>query len=300
MYKAISRNKRNTWILLFLFSIVATIIVIFFGMAFLELDLVSSAILGFVITFIYSLISFYSADKVALSSQGAKEVTKKEAYELYAMVENLCITAGLPVPKVYVIDDPSPNAFATGRDPEHASVAVTTGLLERLNKQELEGVLSHELGHIKNYDIRIMTIVVVLIGLIVLLSDILLRSQFYRRRGNRDNKIGLAILVVGLVLGILSPLFAQIIRLSISRTREYLADASGAMLTRHPEGLASALEKIASAPPLTRANHATAHLYISDPFKADANGKKRPVSFLSKLFNTHPPINDRIAKLRSM
>jgi heat shock protein HtpX len=299
MYSAISANKRRSWLLLIGFSIFATTLILLFGVYFLELDIVSSAILGFCFSTIYALISYYASASIALSSQGAREVKKSEAFELVAMVENLSITAGIPTPKVYIIDDEAPNAFATGRDPKNAAIAVTTGLLKRLNKVELEGVLAHEISHVKNYDIRVMTLVVVLVGLIVLISDIALRSTLFGGRSSNDRSGGGVLILIGIALGILAPIFAQFIKLAVSRTREYLADASGSMLTRHPEGLAAALEKIAAHPrPMKRANHATAHLYISSPFKADSNKKK--ANLLERLMSTHPPIEDRIAKLRGM
>lgn len=258
------------------------------------LDVYAAAGLGGAFTVVYALISYYFSDKVALIASGAKAVTKAEAPELYNIVENLCIANGQPTPAIYIMHDDSPNAFATGRDPEHASVAFTTGLLRILNKQELEGVAAHELSHVKNYDIRVMTIVVVLVGAVMLLSDILLRSSF----GGNKKEAGTILLVIGLALAILSPFLAEIIKLAVSRQREYLADASGALLTRYPEGLASALQKIsASNRPLKKANHATAHLFISSPFGAKAGGK---ASWFSKLFATHPPVEDRIARLTSM
>ncbi|MBT5807987.1 M48 family metallopeptidase, partial [Candidatus Uhrbacteria bacterium] len=229
-----------------------------------------------------------------LMSAGAKEVQKKDAPQLYRLVENLAITAGIPTPKVYVIKDPSPNAFATGRDPEHASVAVTTGLLQTMTKQELEGILAHEISHIKNYDIRIMTVVIVLVGIVLLLSDILMRTFIFGGRDN-DNRANIALMVIGIVLAIFSPIFAQLIKLAVSRSREYLADASGSLLTRQPEHLASALEKIAKQDkPLKRANHATAHLFIANPFDPHVTKK------FESMFSTHPPIEQRIQQLRSM
>jgi heat shock protein HtpX len=212
------------------------------------------------------------------------------------LVENLTIAAGLPMPRVYIIADSAPNAFATGRDPKHGVVCVTTGLLEKLNKVELEGVLAHELSHIGNYDIRFMTLVVVMVGTITLLADWLLRFSFFggRSRENRDSN-GI-FLLIGLVLAILSPIVATLMQLAINRKREFLADASGALLTRHPEGLASALEKIAGdQEPLEAANKATAPLYIVNPLKGDS-----AKSFLAGLFNTHPPIEERIKRLREM
>jgi len=296
MYKEIASNKRKTWILLTVFSIFIMLLFILLG-AYLGIDPIVSLIFGSIFSIIYSLISFYTSDKTALAINGAKRISKKDSFELFTLTENLCITAGIPMPKIYVIDDDSPNAFATGRDPEHASIAVTTGLLRRLTKIELEGVIAHELSHIRNYDIRIMTIVIVLIGLVMIMSDIFLRFSIYgnRSRNNKNNQFGLIMLAIGIGLAILSPLIAQLIKLAVSRTREYLADSSAALLTRHPEGLASALEKIRDASiPMQKANHATAHLFISNPFAGKSNG------FIKKMFSTHPPIEDRIAKLRTI
>jgi heat shock protein HtpX len=297
MYKQIEANKRKTWALLFLFSVFLVGVFMAIGVA-LEVDPFAAAIIGGTVAAVYSTISFYASGSLTLASQGAKEVKKAQAPEVFTMVENLSIVAGIPMPKLYIIDDESPNAFATGRDPKHASIAVTTGLLKRLEKKELEGVLAHEISHIKNFDIRIMTIVVILIGFLVLLSEILIRSSLRSRSRNKEaQKVMLAALLVGVVLAILSPFIAQIIKLAISRSREYLADASGALLTRYPDGLASALEKIkASNVPLKRANHATAHLYISSPFTE----KKAQTSLWQRLFLTHPPIDERIAKLKAM
>lgn len=234
--------------------------------------------------------SYFAGDKVALMSSGAIAIEKKDNPYVYRMVENLSITAGIPMPKVYIIQDAAMNAFATGRDPQHASIALTTGIIGRLENEELEGVIAHELSHIKNYDIRLMMIVVVLIGTVGILSDWLLRSFFWGRSNNDNRSGGNAIfLVVGLVFAILSPLIAQLIKFAISRKREFLADASGVLLTRYPEGLASALEKISQGPNLKRASSATAHLYISNPFKKGS---------FSRLFSTHPPIEERIAALR--
>lgn len=245
--------------------------------------------------FFYSLISaftsYYFSDRVALSLSHARPITVEESPYLYHLVENLCIGDGLPLPKIHLIDDPALNAFATGRDPQHASIAVTSGLVQSLNKLELEGVVAHELSHIKNYDIRVMTIVVVLVGTLAILADLFLRSLWFR--GNdRENRLGGPLLLVGMVVALVSPLIAQLIKLAISRRREYLADASGALLTRYPEGLASALEKIAqSEVSLQSASSATAHLFISNPLRSD---------FFHNLFSTHPPIDDRIRRLRSM
>lgn len=251
--------------------------------------------LGLVFAIIYSLISFYLADKAVLIAQGAKQIDKTNGREIYLLVENLTISNGLPLPKIYLIDDPAPNAFATGRDPEHASIALTTGLLSIMEKTELEGVIAHELSHIKNYDIRLMTVIVVLIGLIALLGDLLLRIGL---AGGNRRKTPLPLILVALLFAGLSPFIAQVIKLAVSRTREYLADASAALMTRHPDALASALKKIRdSQTKIQRANHATAHLFLASPY-GEARGIKR--SFFANLFATHPPIDDRIARLQSM
>lgn len=293
MYSQISQNKTRTWVLLLTMGSFTLLLCMILGAA-AGLDIGVAAGLGGTFTIIYALISYYLSDKVALMASGAKAITKAEAPELYNIVENLCIANGQPVPAIYLMNDDSPNAFATGRDPEHASIAFTTGLLRILNKQELEGVAAHELSHVKNYDIRVMTIVVVLVGAVMLLSDILLRTSF---SGNKKEG-GIALLIIGIVLAILSPLLAEIIKLAISRQREYLADASGALLTRYPEGLASALQKIsAHSQPLHTATHATAHLFISSPFGSQQGTK---ANWFRKIFATHPPVEDRIARLLSM
>lgn len=241
-----------------------------------------------------SLIGYYNGDKIALAANQAHEVPQDTGIELHRIVENLAITAGIPKPKLYMIDSPALNAFATGRDPEHASIAVTSGLVERLNRTELEGVIAHELAHVRNYDIRFATVVAIFVGFIVILSDLFLRASFWgggRRSNNREggNQLQAILAVVGLILLIISPIIAKLVQLAASRQREYLADASGAMLTRYPEGLASALEKIAAGPALKTASNATAHLFIANPFR----GKS-----MASLFSTHPPIEDRIKRLR--
>ena len=294
MYNEIAQNKRRTWILV---AIMSTLVI---GLAALigemnGADVTTSIVVGTMIATVYSLISYYASASIALSVSGAKPIVKEQAPDIFNVVENLCIANGQPMPAIYIIEDPSPNAFATGRDPEHASIAFTIGLLRILNRQELEGVAAHELSHVKNYDIRVMTIVVVLVGLVSLIADVLLHIRF--GRNNKDNgNIALVFMLVGIVLAILSPIIAQIIQLAISRNREYLADASGSLLTRYPEGLASALEKIANAAtPMENSNRATAHLFISNP-----SGTEAKRSFFTNLFSTHPPIADRIARLRSM
>ncbi|OGY44127.1 MAG: zinc metalloprotease HtpX [Candidatus Buchananbacteria bacterium RIFCSPHIGHO2_02_FULL_40_13] len=292
MYSQIDSNKRKTWFLMILFIILISALGYF-------LDYFTQAgngllIMAIIISLAMSLFSYFSGDKVALAVAGAKEIKSNDNPYVYKMVENLCITAGLPTPKVHLIEDKAINAFATGRDPKHASLAITTGAISKLANEELEGVIAHELSHIKNYDIRLMMIVIILVGIIALISDMFLRLTFdggRRGNGKSGNPI---LLIIGLVLIILSPLIAQLIKLAVSRKREYLADAAGALLTRYPEGLAKALEKIANDPALLkRANGATAHLYISSPFK----GTKK---FLANTFSTHPPIEDRIAQLRQM
>ena len=291
MYDQIAANKRRTVLLIAVF----TALIVVLGWAFGEQAGSGSAgiILAVVVATAMNLVGYYKGDAVSLAASGAKRVEKRDAPELWNLVENLVISSGLPMPALYVINDPSLNAFATGRDPEHASVAVTTGLAERLTKPELEGVIAHELSHIKNYDIRIMTIVVVLVGTVMLLSDFLLRGMF-RRNGRDNGQAGLILLLVGIVLAILSPFLAELIKLAVSRQREYLADASGALMTRFPNGLAAALEKIAREDrPLQRPNHATAHLFISNPF-----GPREAGRFIARMFSTHPPVEERIVALR--
>jgi heat shock protein HtpX len=257
-----------------------------------------------VIAIVQSFSAYWYSDKVALAISGAHEVDKAQAPELYRLVENISITAGEPMPRVYVIDDPSPNAFATGRDPKHAAIAVTSGLLAKLDKPELEGVLAHEFSHIGNYDIRLSSIIVILVGFVVLMSDFFLRYTFFfggGRRSNNNNgggQVQAILMLVGIVLAILSPLIAMLLQLAISRKRELLADADGALLTRNPNGLADALQKITADPVSMRhANKATAHLFIASPLH-DTNGK--PKGWLAGMFDTHPDPAVRIAKLREM
>ncbi len=291
MYSQIDGNKRKTWFLIMVF----TMIIVLLGWVLGEYAGAGNMgiIIAVMITTIMNLIAFYKGDKVALASSGAKEIQKTNYPRLYRAVENLAITSGLQTPKIYLIQDPAANAFATGRDPEHASVAVTTGLLDLMDDQELDGVLAHEISHIKNYDIRVMTVVVVLVGVVLLLSDWLLHSFFWRERDHNQSNV--ILLVIGLVLALLSPVFAELIKLAVSRSREYLADASGCLLTRYPEGLARALQKIANQDQaLKKANHATAHLFLANPFDPHVTKK------FEQLFSTHPPIEERIKKLRMM
>lgn len=243
-----------------------------------------------------SVFSYWYSDKVVLAMAHARAIEMKDNPELYRIVENLCITAGLPIPKLYIVEDPAPNAFATGRDEKHAVVAVTTGLLERLNKTELEGVIAHELGHIGNKDMLLQTVVVVLVGFISLISDMFMRSQMFGGRNDNERNGG-AMVLIGIALAILAPISATLIQLAISRKREFLADATGALLTRYPEGLASALEKISQdTTPLRYAKHTTAHLWFDDPY--DKPGEK--ISWFHKIFMTHPPVYERIKVLRDM
>ena len=287
MYSQIDSNKRKTIVLIILF--LAFMVCLGFFL-FVYLGSFDAMILAIIISFVMTFVSYYKGDAIALRSTGAKLTTKEENPYIYRMVENLAISTGIPTPKVYVIDSPALNAFATGRDPEHASIAVTTGIVAALENEELEGVLAHELSHIKNYDIRVMTIVIVLVGAVSLISNMFFHGGFFGRRGSDNKSSGGALAIIGIVLLILSPIIAKLIQLAISRKREYLADASGALMTRYPEGLAKALEKIQqSNVPLKTANSATAHLFISNPFK----GK-----MFANAFSTHPPIEERIKRLR--
>jgi len=250
------------------------------------------AAVGF--SLVMNVTAYWFSDKIALSSVRAKPADEKEYLELHRILENLSITAGLPKPKLYIIEDPAPNAFATGRNPKHAVVGVTTGLLATLDRSELEGVIAHELSHIGNRDILVMTVAVVLAGVIAVLADIFLRISFFGGN-NSDNKNPL-LLVAGIAAIILAPIAAQLIQLAVSRRREFLADASGALLTRYPDALASALQKISSyGAPMQKANHATAHLFISNPFGTHEAGK-----FIAKIFSTHPSVEERVAALIGM
>jgi len=290
LYTQSDKNTRNTYILMSIFLI----FVIAIGWVFSE-AMGSSFILwiAVIVSIAMSVGSYWYSDKIVLKMSKAKLVEFEDNKELYRLVENLCITAGLPLPRIYIIDDTAPNAFATGRDPEHAVIAVTSGLLQKLNRSELEGVIAHELSHIGNRDILLATVVVVLVGVVALLADFFRHWVWFGGSGsNRDRGGNAYLMIIAVALSILAPLFAMLIQLAISRKREFLADADGALLTRYPEGLASALQKIsADSEKLEVANRATAHLYFSNPFK----GKK-----VSKLFMTHPPAEERIMMLRGM
>ena len=299
IYTHASANIRKTWLLVSLMFILIIGIFWVFSYAYQNPVILW---FGVVFSLLMNIVSFWWSDKLVLAMSRAKPADPKSFAELHRIVENLAMTAGLPKPRVYYIDDPAPNAFATGRNKNHAAVAVTRGLLERLDRSELEGVLAHELSHIGNRDMLISTIVVVLAGMVAIISDMFLRMTWFGgiRSNDRDNRAGAIIMAVALIGAILAPLAAMLIRLAVSRRREFLADASGALLTRYPEGLANALRKIASDPrPLANAHTATAHLFFENPFKADvATPRKTP--WIVKLFMTHPPIEDRIRALQNI
>lgn len=287
MYSEIAANKRKTWFIIALFALLIG------GLGWIASQLYGqpyftyAAIIGGAV---FALIQYFAAAKLALAMNGAKEVTKKEAPRLYRTVENLSITNGMPMPKVYVIDDPAPNAFATGRDPNHAVVAATTGLLEIMDDTELEAVMAHEMGHVKNYDIRVMMIVFGLVSAIGFIADML--THFFWFSGDDNDSPNPLFIALAIIAAILAPFIAMLIQLAVSRRREYLADSTGAMTTRYPEGLARALEKIRDhGSTMRRQNTSTAHLFFANPLK----GKS-----LAKLFSTHPPVEDRIKRLREM
>jgi heat shock protein HtpX len=287
LYRAIAKNKRNTvFIILFFLAIIG-------GLGWLAAAIyndITIVIVTLVIATGYALIQYFTADRQALSMSGAIELRSKADHpRLWRTVENLSITTGTPMPKVYVISDPAPNAFATGRDPEHAVVAATTGLLEIMDDAELEGIMAHELGHVRNYDIRLSMIVFGLVVAVGFISDMLVRMAFFGRGNNNGNPL---LLVFGLVAMLVAPLVASLVQLAVSRQREYLADATSAMTTRHPDALASALEKLeAYGRPMRRQNSSMAHLWIADPLRPGV---------IDRLFATHPPIADRVKRLEQM
>ncbi len=305
LYSAIDANKRKSLFVIIGFLVFVTFTVWILSQAFGYYLGYQPGGLGFVglaliISGITSLVGYYTSDKIVLAISGAKPADRKTDFEFYTVAENLAIGAGLPTPKLYVIPDDAPNAFATGRDPDHAVICATRGLLDRLNRTELEGVVGHEMTHVRNYDIRLASLVAVMVGMIALLGDLFLRMSFFGR-GRRDDRdeggIGVIFVVVGLLFAILSPIIAQLIQLAISRRREFLADAGSVELTRQPSGLISALEKISAVDePLRVANKATAHMFIVNPFK---QGHKA-VGWFAGLFNTHPPIVERIKALKAM
>lgn len=287
MYGEIAANKRKTLLLMLVFVGLISAIAYAFSRYFGDDNIVVYAL---TFSVLYSLVSYFGSARIALSLSGAKPIAKKDAPELYRIVENLAIAAGMPMPQVCIMDDASPNAFATGRDPKHSYVAVTTGLLEIMDKTELEGVIGHELSHVRNYDIRVMAITAALVSVIAVLSDMLIRMSIWGGDGDSDNSFGIAIAIA---VAIITPSVAWLVQLAVSRKREYLADASGVELTRYPEGLASALRKLQThGKPMKRVSTATSHLFISNPL-----GKK---GIASSLLSTHPPLEERIAKLEHM
>jgi heat shock protein HtpX len=291
MYSAIAANKRRTWLIMAVFvAIIAALAWIFSNLygngsySYLYFALIASAI--------YALIQYFMAAKIATAVNGAHEIQKSDNPRLWNTVENLTIAAGMPMPKVYIMDDPAPNAFATGRDPNHALVCATTGLLDIMNDTELEAVMAHELSHVRNYDIRVMMIVFGLVAAIGFVADILMRMMWFGGDRNRERESSPVFLIIGIAAAVLAPIIATLVQLAVSRRREYLADSSGALLTRYPEGLAEALEKIEKTGSATRRqNSSTAHLFFANPLKP---------SFAANLLSTHPPIEERIAKLREM
>ena len=295
-YSQISQNKIKTYLIMGIFIFVFTGFFYLLGKYYESPGLY--LFMGLSISLISTFISYYYSDSVVLFTTGAKPADKKTYFNFYTVVENLSIASGQPMPKIYVIEDDSPNAFATGRDPKNAVICATTGLLKILDRSELEGVISHELSHIKNYDILLSSLVAVLVGTIAIISDWVMRSFLWGNRGrdnDRENKSPIFFIMFILVL-IITPIVATIIQLAVSRKREFLADASGALLTRNPDGLASALVKISGYPyPLRNASSSTAHLFISNPLN-----KKGAMSWLGNLFSTHPPVEERIKILRSM
>jgi len=295
LYAQAESNTRKTFLLISFFLI----FIIALGWLFsLLLGSNIFLIIALIIAFVQSFASYWYSDKIVLAMTRAKPIKKKDSPELYRIVENLCIAAGLPLPKIYIIEESQPNAFATGRNTEHAVVAVTRGLLEKLERAELEGVIAHELSHIGNKDMLLGTVVVVLVGIVAIISNLFLRITFFggMRRDSRNSNVHAWMIVVGLIAAILAPIAAGLIRLAISRKREFLADASGALLTRYPEGLAGALEKISrDQTSMKVANNSTSHLYISSPFKGEESK-----SWFTKLFTTHPPVEERIKALKGM
>lgn len=298
LYQQVSSNRHKTWLLIGL----STSLLVLVGFVFSQAN---NNPMWLYVAFIYAIVSsfviYWWSDKIVLALSRAKEVKHNDSPQLYHLVENLCITAGLPLPRIYVIDDSAPNAFATGRDAKHAVIAFTSGLLTKLDKAELEGVVAHELSHIGNRDILLATIVSVLVGTIVLLADWFARWSFWgggrRRQSNQESgQLQSILTIVAIILAILAPLFARLIQMAISRRREFLADANSALLTRYPDGLIRALQKIsADSAPLEAANRATAHLYFASPFQ-----NKQGIQGFSKMFMSHPPVEERIAALRQV
>ena len=295
VYEQVDRNKRRSALVIGLFAVFVAAFVYFIGRALGY----GYGFVGFALIFsgLTSFFGYWYSDKIILAVSGARPASKTTDFKFFSAAENISLATGLPMPKLFVIDDSAPNAFATGRDPNHAVVAATTGLLDKLDKTEIESVVAHEMSHVKNYDMRLMSVVVVLVGMITLLADFLMRSSWSRKRSSDSQGIGGIILVIGLVLALLSPLIGKLIQLALSRRREFLADAGSAMITRQPSGLISALKKIsADKEPLEAANRATASLYIVNPLK----GNEKQNGWFANLFNTHPPVLERIKALEAM
>ncbi len=293
----VSGNIFKTWVIMFFFSLftVGVIYIIAQGFGYGEIGGLGITGFALILAGLMNFVSYFYSDKIVLGISGAKKIEKKDNPEIYRLVENLCIAAGLPLPRIYILQDSATNAFATGRDPKHAAICFTTGILDKLNKQELEGVAAHELSHVGNRDTLLMSVVSILVGTIALLSDFFMRSLWFGGR-DRDSKGNAIFMVLAIVAAILAPIVATLIQLAVSRRRELLADASGVLLTRYPAGLANALQKISSdREPLEAANRGTAHLYIINPLKG-----KDAASWLAGLFNTHPPIEVRVKALREM
>lgn len=291
LYTHQGQNVRKTWMLMSIFLI----IVIGLGFVFAQIYGNPNILYIFVIFSVgMNIVSYWYSDKIALRMAGAHPATREQYFDFYTIVENLAITAGLPMPRIFVINDPSPNAFATGRDKNHAVIAVTTGLLSIMNKAELEGVIAHEMSHIGNKDMLVSTVAVVLVGFVSIVSDMMIRMTLFGGNRDSDNKAAGIFMIVGIILSILAPIFATLIQLAISRKREYLADTSGSLLTRYPEGLASALEKISQyGQPMKKQSTAIAHLYIANP---EGSGKFKKK--IGNLFSTHPPVEERVKRLR--
>lgn len=301
LYTQQAKNVSKTWLLMGVFLAFIVAIGYFASYYFGDENILYFAI---VFSIVMNISGYWFSDKVALAVSGAKPLAREENRELYRIVENLSITAGIPEPQLYIINDPAPNAFATGRDKKHSAIAVTSGLIAIMDRSELEGVLAHEMSHIGNRDILLQSVIVILVGIVAMLSNIIVRSGMYggRQGGNREGGNPI-LLVVGLIAVVLSPIIATIIQLAVSRRREFLADATGALITRYPEGLASALEKISDYhAPMRKASNATAHMFIATPFGGDQDGdgipdKKQKQSWLVRMFSTHPPVEDRIKAL---
>ena len=301
-YTQVSSNKFKTWLIMFLFTLfIAVVAYVFtYALGYSQTEAFGFITIFLILALIMNFASFYFSDSIILAISQAHQITKNEAPELFRVVENLSIATGLPMPRVYIIEDSATNAFATGRDPGHSALVFTTGILQKLNRLELEGVAAHELSHVKNYDIRVMAVVTILVGLVALLADMFFRMMWWgggRRRDDNSNGTQSIFILLAFILAILSPIIAQLIQLAVSRQREFLADASAAVLTRNPDSLADALLKIsADKEPLEVANKGTAHLYIANPLKNKHGG----VGWFSGLFNTHPPVEERIRRLREM